>query len=60
MILQQEGTGFKMEYDAGVRFDAILENQEKMFKIEQYKVNLLEAIAKELKIDLTKITKEEK
>jgi len=48
---------FKMEHDIYILLQAILENQEKQFKVHQYEVNLLEAIAEKNKIDLKEVQK---
>lgn len=47
-----------MEYEIGVRLQAILENQEKQFTIEQYKINLLEAMAKKVGVKLSEVRKD--
>lgn len=44
-----------MDFDVGIRLNSILENQEKQFTIDQYIINLLEAIAKNQSIDLKEI-----
>lgn len=44
-----------MDYETGKMFETILENQEKQFRLEQYKIDLLEKIAVSLKINLEEV-----